>query len=71
MCNPSVIFADEPTGNLDSKTGSEIMDLFKRIHAKGTTVVMVTHNPDLLKYATRIIEMRDGKIVSDKAVKQK
>ena len=71
VTEPEIILADEPTGNLDSKTGSEIMDLFKRIHAKGTTVVMVTHNPDLLKYATRIIEMRDGKIVSDKAVKQK
>ena len=68
--NPKIILADEPTGNLDSKTGSEIMDLFKKIHSKGTTVVMVTHNPDLLEYATRIIEMRDGKIVSDKKVKK-
>ncbi|MDP3992817.1 MAG: ABC transporter ATP-binding protein [bacterium] len=68
VTEPEIILADEPTGNLDSKTGVEIMDLFKSIHAKGTTVVMVTHNPDLLHYATRIIEMRDGKVVSDKAV---
>ena len=65
---PEIILADEPTGNLDSKTGTEIMDLFKDIHSKGTTVVMVTHNPDLLEYATRIIEMRDGKIIKDKKV---
>ncbi|OGD60916.1 macrolide ABC transporter ATP-binding protein [Candidatus Berkelbacteria bacterium RIFCSPLOWO2_01_FULL_50_28] len=65
---PEIILADEPTGNLDSKTGVEIMNLFKEIHAKGTTVVMVTHNPDLLKYATRIIEMRDGRIVRDENV---
>ncbi|MEK7535126.1 MAG: ABC transporter ATP-binding protein [Patescibacteria group bacterium] len=65
---PEIILADEPTGNLDSKTGTEIMELFKRIHVKGTTVVMVTHNPDLLQYATRIIEMNDGQIVSDKLV---
>ena len=70
VTEPEIILADEPTGNLDSKTGSEIMDLFKKIHSKGTTVVMVTHNPDLLEYATRIIEMRDGKIVSDKKVKK-
>ncbi|MEK7202238.1 MAG: ABC transporter ATP-binding protein [Patescibacteria group bacterium] len=68
VTEPEIILADEPTGNLDSKTGSEIMDLFKSINAQGTTVVMVTHNPDLLEYATRIITMRDGKIVSDKLV---
>ncbi|MEK7170859.1 MAG: ABC transporter ATP-binding protein [Patescibacteria group bacterium] len=69
VTEPEIILADEPTGNLDTKTGSEIMDLFKSINAKGTTVVMVTHNPDLLEYATRIIAMRDGKIVSDNQVK--
>jgi len=68
VTEPEIILADEPTGNLDSKTGVEIMEMFKNIHRKGTTVVMVTHNPDLLKYATRIIEMQDGKIVSDKKV---
>lgn len=62
---PKIILADEPTGNLDTKTGLEIMDLFKEIHRTGTTVVMVTHNNELLHYATRTITMKDGKIVND------
>lgn len=62
---PKIILADEPTGNLDTKTGLEIMDLFKEIHRTGTTVVMVTHNNELLHYATRVIAMKDGKIVND------
>lgn len=64
--DPQVILADEPTGNLDTKTGLEIMELFRNIHKEGKTVIFVTHNDDLLKYATRVIEMRDGGIVSDK-----
>lgn len=63
---PKIILADEPTGNLDTKTGLEIMDLFKEIHRTGTTVVMVTHNNELLHYATRVIAMKDGKIVEDR-----
>lgn len=63
---PKIILADEPTGNLDTKTGLEIMDLFKEIHRIGTTVVMVTHNNELLHYATRVIAMKDGKIVEDR-----
>jgi putative ABC transport system ATP-binding protein len=63
--DPKVILADEPTGNLDTKTGLEIMELFKKIHATGTTVVMVTHNDDLLRYATRVIKMKDGQILED------
>lgn len=66
VTEPKVILADEPTGNLDTKTGLEIMELFKRIHATGTTVIMVTHNSELLKYATRIITMKDGQILEDK-----
>jgi putative ABC transport system ATP-binding protein len=62
---PKIILADEPTGNLDTKTGLEIMDLFKEIHRTGTTVVMVTHNNELLHYATRVISMKDSKIVKD------
>lgn len=62
---PKIILADEPTGNLDTKTGLEIMDLFKEIHRTGTTVIMVTHNNELLSYATRVITMKDGKIVKD------
>lgn len=64
--DPAIILADEPTGNLDTKTGLEIMELFRKIHKEGKTVVFVTHNDDLLKYATRVISMRDGKIIEDK-----
>jgi len=67
--NPKIILADEPTGNLDTKTGLEVMKLFQDIHAQGKTVVMVTHNEELIDYANRVITMRDGSIVSD--VKQK
>ncbi len=62
---PKIILADEPTGNLDTKTGLEIMELFKKIHQTGTTIVMVTHNNELLSYATRIITMKDGTIIKD------
>ena len=64
--NPSIILADEPTGNLDTKTSVEIMALFDEIHAKGNTVILVTHEPDIAEYAHRVIRMRDGEIESDK-----
>jgi putative ABC transport system ATP-binding protein len=63
--NPSIILADEPTGNLDSKTSIEIMDIFDAIHAKGNTVVLVTHEEDIATYAHRVIRLRDGVIESD------
>ncbi|HUB18420.1 MAG TPA: ABC transporter ATP-binding protein [Acidobacteriaceae bacterium] len=63
--NPSIILADEPTGNLDSKTGEEIMALFDDLHRKGNTIVLVTHEPDIAEYAHRIVHIRDGKIFSD------
>ncbi|MHA6249134.1 ABC transporter ATP-binding protein [Pontibacter sp. CAU 1760] len=63
--NPSIILADEPTGNLDSKTSYEIMELFEDLHAKGNTIIMVTHEEDIAKYAHRIVRMRDGLIESD------
>lgn len=63
--NPSIILADEPTGNLDSKTGVEIMALFDELHGKGNTIVLVTHEPDIAEYAHRIVHIRDGKIFSD------
>jgi putative ABC transport system ATP-binding protein len=63
--NPSIILADEPTGNLDSKTGEEIMALFDDLHHKGNTIVLVTHEPDIAEYAHRIVHIRDGKIFSD------
>jgi putative ABC transport system ATP-binding protein len=62
---PSIILADEPTGNLDSKTGDEIMALFDHLHAHGNTIVIVTHEPDIAEYANRIVHIRDGKIFSD------
>jgi putative ABC transport system ATP-binding protein len=63
--NPSLILADEPTGNLDTKTSIEIMDIFSAIQASGNTVVLVTHEEDIAKYAHRIIRLRDGVIDSD------
>lgn len=63
--NPSIILADEPTGNLDSKATDIIMNELRRIHARGNTIIMVTHNPDLTAYADRLIHMKDGKIASD------
>ncbi len=62
---PSIILADEPTGNLDSKTGYEIMNLFDDIHKAGNTVIMVTHEEDIAAHASRIIRLRDGLIESD------
>jgi len=65
--DPSILLADEPTGNLDSKTSYEIMDLFDQIHSKGNTVIMVTHEEDIAEYAHRIIRLRDGLVESDRA----
>ena len=64
--HPSIILADEPTGNLDSKTSVEIMNLFNEIHANGNTVILVTHEEDIAAYAHRVIRLRDGVIESDK-----
>ena len=63
--NPSILLADEPTGNLDSKTGVEIMALFERLHQSGNTIVLVTHEPDIADHAHRIIHIRDGKVEKD------
>jgi len=62
---PSIILADEPTGNLDSKTGDEIMALFDDLHSKGNTIILVTHEPDIAEYAHRVVHIRDGVIASD------
>src|SRR6201996_2338568 len=62
---PSIILADEPTGNLDSKTGDEIMALFDDLQSKGNTIVLVTHEPDIAEYAHRVVHIRDGRIFSD------
>ena len=63
--SPSIILADEPTGNLDTKTSYEIMELFQRIHELGNTVILVTHEPDIAQHAHRIVKLRDGQIETD------
>ena len=63
--NPSIILADEPTGNLDTKTGEEIMALFSDLNKKGNTIILVTHEEDIAKRANRVVKIRDGKIESD------
>jgi putative ABC transport system ATP-binding protein len=66
---PSIILADEPTGNLDSKTSLEIMQLFDDIHKAGNTVILVTHEEDIATHAQRVIRLRDGVIESDTKIK--
>jgi putative ABC transport system ATP-binding protein len=66
--NPSIILADEPTGNLDSQTGIEIMKLFDKLQTEGNTIILVTHERDIAEYAHRIISIRDGKIAADESV---
>ena len=63
--NPSILLADEPTGNLDSKTGVEIMSLFEKLHAGGNTIVLVTHEADIAAHAHRVISIRDGQVAKD------
>lgn len=68
--HPSIILADEPTGNLDTKTSLEIMDIFNTLQRQGNTIILVTHEPDIAEYAQRVIKMRDGMIESDMTKKQ-
>jgi putative ABC transport system ATP-binding protein len=65
--NPAIILADEPTGNLDSKTSIEIMGLLEEIHKNGNTIILVTHEEDIASYAHRIVRLKDGKVESDNA----
>jgi putative ABC transport system ATP-binding protein len=67
--NPSLILADEPTGNLDTVTGADIMKLFDRLHTDGNTVIIVTHESDIAKYADRVVHIRDGMIEKDERLK--
>ena len=66
--DPAIIMADEPTGNLDTKSSYEIMDIFKNMNAQGKTIVMVTHEPDIGEQTKRILVMRDGRLTSDQKV---
>jgi len=68
--NPSIILADEPTGNLDSKSGEEIMNVFQKLNREGVTIVLVTHEPDIAQHTKRIVTFRDGLIVSDESVEK-
>jgi putative ABC transport system ATP-binding protein len=68
--NPAIILADEPTGNLDSQTGAEIMALFDRLHQQGNTIVLVTHEHDIAEYAHRVIHLKDGKVAGDERKKR-
>ena len=67
--NPSILLADEPTGNLDTATGNEIMGLFERLHKQGNTIVLVTHEHDIALHAHRVIHIRDGKVEKDEKIK--
>ncbi len=71
VTNPSILLADEPTGNLDSKTGEEIMGLFDILHSEGNTIILVTHEEDIAAHAHRVIRIRDGKVEHDEMVKNR
>jgi putative ABC transport system ATP-binding protein len=71
VTEPALVLADEPTGNLDTRTSIEVMALFQQLNAQGITIVVVTHEPDVAAYATRIVQMRDGRVCGDEAVTQR
>ncbi|ADQ06207.1 ABC transporter ATP-binding protein [Caldicellulosiruptor changbaiensis] len=68
VTNPAIILADEPTGNLDSKSGAEIIQIFKELHAQGSTIVLITHDNNIAAQARRIVRIQDGQIIEDKEV---
>jgi putative ABC transport system ATP-binding protein len=71
VTSPSLLLADEPTGNLDTRTSIEVMALFQELNEEGVTVVLVTHERDIAQYAKRIVELRDGRVVRDEAVRDR
>ncbi|HJQ21892.1 MAG TPA: ABC transporter ATP-binding protein [Gemmatimonadaceae bacterium] len=71
VTEPTLLLADEPTGNLDSRTSIEVMALFQELNAQGITILLVTHEPDIAQYATRVVEVRDGRIVRDHPVENR
>ncbi len=71
VCNPAVIFADEPTGNLDSKSGNAVLSILQELNKEGNTIILVTHEQDTANHAKRIIRVRDGQIVGDELVKNR
>jgi putative ABC transport system ATP-binding protein len=71
VTRPSIILADEPTGNLDTKTGEEIMMLFENLHHQGNTIILVTHEADIAEHARRAIRLRDGMIEADEPVRKR
>jgi putative ABC transport system ATP-binding protein len=70
VCEPDILLADEPTGNLDSKTTKSIMELFDQLHQQGQTIILVTHEEDVARHAKRIVRMKDGKVCSDLPIEQ-
>ena len=70
MNRPSILLADEPTGNLDSTTSADIMQVFGELHAMGQTVIMVTHEPDIAAFAERVVVLRDGRVESDRLTRE-
>src|SRR4029077_4183737 len=71
VTNPAILLADEPTGNLDSRTSEEIMGIFQQLNDAGKTVVLITHEPDIAQYAKRVVHVRDGRIQQDERVDQR
>lgn len=71
VTNPDLILADEPTGNLDSKNSTQVMELLQQLNQEGATIVMVTHAPEHIIYGTRVIELLDGKVINDQLIKEK
>jgi putative ABC transport system ATP-binding protein len=70
ITDPPILLADEPTGNLDSKTSEEVLAIFQALNAQGKTVLLITHEPDIARHAKRIVQTKDGKIVSDETIQQ-